>query len=303
MGSDPRQARVGAGRGVLTSDRSTIRRAALGVTCEIISDEAGTLHLVGRLLGAFPATDSPPDLRYRLWRDGSCAVIARDDVVQREDEEPAALLEWLVHDLNRNIIALSPFVAVHAGGVVDNGRAVILPGVMEAGKTTLTAGLVRAGCAYLSDEAVGFDSATGLALAYPKPLSIDVGAQALFPELAGVALSNPDRTSGQWQVPPTAIRGNVVGAPSPVAAIVFPSFEPGAPTQLEELGRAAALIELAKATFRFRDRARRSLEVLAPVVRGAVCYRLVTGDLEPAVTEVLGVVARDPHVVPGEPNG
>lgn len=62
-------------------------------------------------------------------------------------------------------------VFVHAGVVVHEGRAIVLPGRSLSGKTTLVAALLRAGAAYASDEFAAVDS-DGLVHPYAKPLSI-----------------------------------------------------------------------------------------------------------------------------------
>jgi hypothetical protein len=48
------------------------------------------------------------------------------------------------------------------------------------------------------------------------------------------------------------------------------------------MSRAPALLELATNTFKFREHPRRSLELLAEVVRNAECFRLTVGNLDDA---------------------
>jgi hypothetical protein len=134
----------------------------------------------------------------------------------------SAMVDALVHDLNRRVVDASPHLLLHAGGVAGAGVAVALPGHMEAGKTTLTAGLVRAGLGYLTDEALAFDRETLLALPYPKPLSIDPGAWPLFLELA------PPESAEGLRLQPMASAGysyptRGAGRFMPTAAVVFPA--------------------------------------------------------------------------------
>ena len=51
----------------------------------------------------------------------------------------------LVHWVNQRAVDPAYSVTSHAGGVVRDGVACVLPAHMESGKTTLTAGLVRLG--------------------------------------------------------------------------------------------------------------------------------------------------------------
>ena len=132
-----------------------------------------------------------------------------------------------------------------------------LPGQTEAGKTTLTAGLVRAGLGYLTDEALAFDRETLLVQPYPKPLSIDPGAWPLFPSWRRPSRGKRATTacSGRSGHGDPA-RG--AGRFCPAAAVVFPRYEAGADTALAPIGRGEALVELAKNTFRFKERGPRS---------------------------------------------
>jgi hypothetical protein len=126
---------------------------------------------------------------------------------------------------------------------------------------------------------------------YVKPLSLDPGSWSLFPEVEPRADGfgeEPDIY--QWQVPARALRGGSIGGRCRVRVIAFPRYDKGAKTQLIPVGRAEALMELAKNTFRFCDRARSSLDTLAEVVRGAACYRLPIGDLETAVRLLADVI-------------
>ena len=98
--------------------------------------------------------------------------------------------------------------------------------------------------------------------------------------------------------PATAIRPGAVAGPCPVVVVVFPRYEAGANTVLEPLGRAEALVELARNTFRFKERGAPELELLAEVARGAECYRLTMGGLAPAVDLVAGLLGIVPDASP-----
>jgi hypothetical protein len=195
----------------------------------------------------------------------------------------SGLATSFVHHVNSKAIQPDYAVMSHAGGVERDGTAVVLPAHMESGKTTLTTGLVRAGFGYLTDEAVAFDWETGIIEPYPKPLSIDAGSWFLFPELTPAPAPGEDAPPvDQWQVPPSAIRADAVGAPSQARFVVFPRYEDGVDTRLTPMTRADALVELAKNTFKFNERPRRALDALAEVVRAAECHRIAVGDLDDA---------------------
>jgi hypothetical protein len=208
-----------------------------------------------------------------------------DDLLQSSNgvDFVGGLVQWL----NQQVTDPEYAVMSHAGAVARDGAACVLPAHMESGKTTLTTGLVRCGFDYVTDEAVAFDLATGEIEPYPKPLSIDPGSQFLFPDLEPPLPRGEERPEhAQWQVPPDTIRTDSVASRCRARWVVFPKYERDAETGLEPMTRAEGLVELARNTFRFREHPRRSLDVLAGVIREVDCYRLRVGDLDDACATI-----------------
>lgn len=195
---------------------------------------------------------------------------------------PDIAITVLLWHFNAEVIRRSTprYPLVHAGGVVCDGSAVLLPAPPESGKTTTVAGLLRAGFGYLTDEAVAIDPASLTAQPYPKALSVDAGSWEV---LADLQPEHGHRVSGQWHVPPTQFGPDTVSGPAPVRFIVTPSYQEAAPTRLQPLSQAETLVALADSTFNFRDDPARNLSVLARLVLAADCYRLTIGDLDSAV--------------------
>ena len=102
----------------------------------------------------------------------------------------------------------------------------------------------------------------------------------------------------QWQVPATAIRPEALADPCPVVAVVFPRYQAGADTALVPVGRGEALVELAKNTFRFKERGAPELDLLAELARSVECYRLTMGELDGAVDLVAGLLGVAPDHEP-----
>lgn len=226
-----------------------------------------------------------PDGTARLVVDGEPGVVG---------VSASGITSELVHTLARLMIGACDALGLHAGGVVHDGVGIALPAAMESGKSTLTAGLVRAGFGYLSDEAVLLDWDSGTAIPFPKPISLDPGSWALFPDLEpGADLPDDDYKARQWHIPPDDVRPGAVAGPVPIRYFVFPRYAKGATTELAPLPRAAAVVELAKNTFRFNEQPRRCLDALAAAARDAECYRLAVGDLDRAVALVRDLVERD----------
>lgn len=213
-------------------------------------------------------------------------------------DRPSWLVRWLTWHVNHRVIECTDdHVLLHAAVAARDGVGVVLPAASEAGKTTLVAGLVRAGYDYLSDEAAAIDPATLQIAPYPKPLAIDRGSWEVLadfaPDEAEVARGYHER---QWLVNPASVRPDAISGPVPASIVVFPRFERGAATTCEPVRRSEALLEALRHTFRFHDAGRRNLEVLARTLRGAYCYRLVTGNLTKAcvaIDELTAAAAED----------
>ena len=264
----------------------TLPRGIRGYAFTLIADDETVSKHFDLLFEAFDTSD--PD-SYELHE---VEILTRSDEGERVlvDRELAAqeqvrgrIVSTVVHTLARQMIEACDALGIHAGGVVRHGVGVALPAQMESGKSTLTTGLIRAGFDYLTDEAVLLDWETLTAIPFPKPISLDPGSWYLFPELEPQAALPPGYKDAQWQIPPSAIRADAVGGPCRIRYFVFPEYANGAETRLTPLRRAEATIELAKNTFRFNERPRRSLDALALAVRDADCYKLAIGDLETAV--------------------
>ena len=227
-------------------------------------------------------------------RAGSCHgqfAVDIDGCQEWAGDGVVAVVQECVVRLNRVAVERCTDLALHAGGLEHDGVGLLLPAASESGKSTLTAGLVRAGLRYLSDEAVPIGWDTALARPYPKPISLDPGAFALFPEWTPeFGIGHDPHAAAQGHIAPGSARPDAVGAPCPIGFVVFPQYLPGAATRLEPVSKGTALLELCKNTFRFNQHGRRALDHLAPIASDAACLRLIMGDLAPAVDLLLSLL-------------
>lgn len=223
-------------------------------------------------------------VRYEIASDGGrFAVTAAGESLTTSASARRAISVLLWH-VNRGAVAsaVADHVVLHAAAVARAGRALVLPAEMEAGKTTLAAGLVDRGWAYLTDEAVALTLDGGRVRAYPKPLSIDPGSQAVLAHWAPPAVEHapPSLGRGQWQVPATARPGGSVAGEAEIAAIVLPCYAARAETTLTPLARATAMSRIAECAFAWEgDPLRERFAALAAAVRRSACGELVVGDL------------------------
>lgn len=261
---------------------------------EVTADDPDVARYLDGLFAAFaPArVDAREPHRFTvLTVGGDSGRLVIDGALASNDPVRGQVLNTIVHSLTQRMIERYDALGLHAGGVVRDGVGVALPAPTGSGKSTLTLALVRGGFSYLTDEAVLLDWGTGAVVPFPKPISIDPGSFARFRDLEPRAVLPEGCTRAQWQIAPTRIRPDAVGGPCRIRLFVFPRYTPDAVTRLVPLTRAEATVELAKNTFRFNQRPRRSLDLLASVTREAECFLLEVSDLDTAVTLVSDLVA------------
>lgn len=185
--------------------------------------------------------------------------------------------------------------AVHAAGLCENGRALLLAGHSGSGKSTLTVALVRAGLGFLGDDTLLLSRRpVGLRiLAFPDEVDLTDESVGFFPELG-------DRMDGErregWRK--RQLRADEVYAAEVVwecepGVLVFPRVAGTADSVLEPLDPGEALFELAPNVLLTEPRSSQAhLDALAALVQASRCYRLATGrDLDGAVRLLRGLLS------------
>lgn len=233
---------------------------------------------------------------YKLEFTSGVYVASVDDRPIAQSENVALPALELVWRISFDAIgALGDRLAFHAGAISVDGVGVLLPARSGGGKSTLTAALVQSGAGYLSDEVAPVEGHT--ILAFPRPLGLKSPSVPLLGDLADKVDESPlaDVALGQVIVDPDDLRPESVSAPTPLSLVVFPSYEPGASTTVEELSRAEGTIELLRNCFTFERLGSLGLKATAAAAVQARFYRLRTGDLAEAVTAVLGLAGTAAH--------
>jgi hypothetical protein len=252
---------------------------------------------VERVLAPF-ASDEPAGHLYSIVDDGArfksrYALYFDGQHIVRTPFEPLALAFLLWH-LNYAVVTESDrYLILHSAAASLDGSAILLPAARDSGKTTLVAGLVQRGCGYLTDEAAAIDPVSLAIDPYPKWLSIEPGSWEVLADLRPEldARFSP-YVRDQWHVLPDSIRPGAAAEPCPARLIVSPRYEVGAPTTIEPISRAQAVLTLAENAFNFASHKAEGLHTLAEVVRGCECYRLTVGSHEAACDEVMHIVER-----------
>lgn len=185
--------------------------------------------------------------------------------------------------------------AVHAAGLCESGRALLLAGHSGSGKSTLTVALVRAGLGFLGDDTqllVRRPERLKI-LAFPDEVDLTDESVGFFPELG--ARMDGGRREG-WRK--RQLRADEVYAAEVVwecepGVLVFPRVAGTAGSALEPLDPGEALFELAPNVLLTEPRSSQAhLDALAALVQASRCYRLATGrDLDGAVRLLRGLLA------------
>ena len=189
------------------------------------------------------------------------------------------LLRWFEQQTQLAVATWCPNrVFVHAGAVVWNGSAIVLPGPSFAGKTELVLALLRRGATLYSDEYAVLADA-GDVEPFARPLALR-------------SRSDGART----RVPACDIGARVGFGPIPIGLIALTRFEPGALWAPRRLSPAQLTVGLIQNAVAARIDPARVLDRLSRVARMVPGIATPRGDADataPLLLEVLDDV--DPH--------
>jgi hypothetical protein len=239
--------------------------------------------------------------------DGGAIIVDAEGRVTtwaKGDQPLVALFDAIVAGV---IAALSRtgLLAIHAGVVVLNGRAVLIAGSSGRGKTTLVLGLLRRGLDLMSDELALVAEDDRTILAYPRGLHVRPAALSLFPELGFLAESEPYELGGgsEWSVGPAALGrafGTRVRDVIPLGTVILLDGEPVADAEpdLAPVPPAIATLELVRGTpeaaWAFDD----VLARLPRIIGEVPCARIRSARLEDTIDAVLDFAGGRAGVVP-----
>ena len=136
-------------------------------------------------------------------------------------------------------------LVVHAGLVRWRDRTIMLPGERGSGKSTTSLWLSRRGGEYLGDDLCFVEPETLTVRGLAKAATLKRGSFALYPE--STTFTDPLRGPVRYFLPPR-IRP-LDAAPVHIDRIVFPRYEPDAPTRAEPVSRPLAALALIQQSY------------------------------------------------------
>lgn len=262
---------------------------------------------VQRLLGGFEVAADSPQRRLLATAELPRYRLARVDRGEEPwfwvlDERRAvfglplagATLDWFLWRLNGDIVRGSrDFFVVHAGAVVTpSGDGVVLPGHSGAGKSSLVAGLARRGFGYLSDEYAAIDPVERGLFPVPRALSLKPGSYGLFDDLRP-----PPRDQGfqgsQWHIPSCDVGRHGGEGPHPIRWVIAPEYRGDAPVSIEPMTPAMTAFTLGSHSPGLGVYGRRALPLLGDVAQGSRGFRMISGNLQEAVSAIERLVSGD----------
>lgn len=162
--------------------------------------------------------------------------------------------------------------AVHAGAVVFDGRALVIPGLSHAGKSSLVAELLRRGAAHLSDEYALVDE-QGRVHAYPRPLLLRNG--------------RPKQTL----VLPEELNASYATGPFQVGWVLAVDYDPEATWNVRQISQGEAVMLLLRNTPHEMGQSPEMIDLFTRSAAGARCYLGTRGDVIEAADRVLQLVS------------
>jgi hypothetical protein len=224
---------------------------------------------------------SPPTSRILIEEapDGTFSLAADADERVSEltrGDLPTFVMEAVVRGLVKD---LTRAVALHAGAVSHNGKAMLIAGPTGAGKSSLVAWLIGNGFAYLSDEIGLLFADTMQVLGLPRALVLKPGAAAKVLELPAYQGTRCIPGGEHVMLRPEFVQTGQ-SAPCPCGLIVFPRFDAGSAIGIEPLSPAQAALRLVGTNLNARNLADGGFRAIAAFARQVPALALRYGEFE-----------------------
>jgi hypothetical protein len=209
---------------------------ALGVPMTVDTNDALLHNELSRVLDSLH--DPKPDeadlsngLQLRVTAESGMWVISCNGrLVVRASTRVQALRRVLSECNAAPLRVIDSSVVLHAAGADLGDGLVLFPGISNAGKSTLVAQLMERGHGYLTDEAVAVDVESLHAAPFHKALCLESASQTLLAHLAP-----PSATTSTWDVDPRSIGPGNLATGGLILALVFPTFDAEAKTEIRPL--------------------------------------------------------------------
>jgi hypothetical protein len=228
------------------------------------------LRLIHRLSVIWPShlrQPAPPGDEWPTWslrqEDDRIFLLHEECVVATVPERGIVpLLEKLT---GAWIQAFTRSAAIlHAGLLVENGLALLLPAERGSGKSTFCLLRAKRGAWYGGDDLVAIDLRAREIHPLPKAITLKAGAFPFAPE-ADETWLDPARGPLRYWHPPRVITDPVPW--SGLRALVFPRYAPGEPASVVDLPPPLAALHLVRQLFGGLERSPDHLNLVQALTR------------------------------------
>lgn len=221
---------------------------------------------------------------------------------------PQEVVAWLkMAIIDATLVHRPGSIAVHAAALAGDGDVTMLVGGSGAGKSTLAACLSTQGFSLIGEDVVLIDPVSGMMSGLPFAFTAKKGSWSAlgryFPEIGNMPVQV--RPDGK-RVKPLRPRRTVGSIPiSNLRSVVFPTYSAAGRTQIRDMERTTALVEILKEALSAGHVLTKSgFRVLCRALAGAAIFRLTYSDLETALRHIhairgLRVAGRARDVVAG----
>jgi hypothetical protein len=160
-------------------------------------------------------------------------------------------------------------IFVHAGVVVRDGVALVIPGESFSGKTTLVSALVELGATYYSDEYAVLDD-DGRVHPYRRPF----------------AIRGQERTA-TYERPVAELGRSAAADVAELAAVAVTRYRPGAEWRPKRVSSGHGVLALLANTVPAQERPAESLRAVSRAVAGALVLDGDRGEARPCAASLL----------------
>lgn len=187
-------------------------------------------------------------------------------------------------------MGLNRYLILHASSVERDGECVIFSAESGSGKSTLAAGLSYGGWRLLGDEFVFIEPCSGLALPYPRPISLKNRSIDVMAERAPA-----DRFSRRYHGTPKGTLGYLMPPPDSIArmdeparprCVVFPTFAPGSTPAIRLVEKPEAHILLVASSTNYQTLGEAGFLAMADLLDACPAYEITYPSLEAAAALV-----------------
>lgn len=208
--------------------------------------------------------------------------IATNGTINRTVTTPEFALRSVLSEVNAAPLEVqTSSVVLHASGATFNpsidpqNSLVVFPGVSNSGKSTLVAQLIARGHEYLTDEAVAIEINSLEAQPYHKAICVEPTAQTVLREMAHAAAQ--PLLSSTWDVDPRLVGAGRLSNGGPIRAFVFPTYTPGAQTELTPVDSLDTLHRLIANAFDFAAIGQPAFAALVQLANTVPAFTLTHG--------------------------